>query len=90
MVCGPQGPLFELLPTVKRFVDLLVLSVSASCHVFGATVRLSSSQGMVKVLPNSFRAQVITLSAPPISEDEQFLHLPCLGPQDIMSSENIC
>lgn len=58
-----------------------LLSVRASCLVFGPNdcrVFLKPRHGCVpKVLPTPFSAQVITISALPVSEDEQRLHLLC-------------
>ncbi|MGL5392366.1 MAG: hypothetical protein ACRDA8_13510, partial [Shewanella sp.] len=69
------------LASVKRIGDLHALSVSASCLEFGpndSRVILKPRHGCVpKVLSTPFRAQVISLSALPSSDDERDANLLC-------------
>ncbi|KAI2646365.1 Gag-Pol polyprotein [Labeo rohita] len=69
------------LASVKRMGDLQALSVSPSCLEFGpgdSKVILKLRHGYVPKVPSTpFRAQVITLSALPPSEEDQELNLLC-------------
>ncbi len=69
------------LASVKRVGDLQALSISPACLEFGpndSKVVLKPRHGYVpKVLSTPFRAQVITLSALPPSEEDQELSLLC-------------
>ncbi len=69
------------LASVKRMGDLQALSVSPNCLEFGpgdSKVVLKPRHGYIpKVLFTPFRAQVITLSALPPSEEDQELILLC-------------
>ncbi len=69
------------LASVKRVGDLQVLSTSPACLEFGpndSKVVLKPRHGYVpKVLSTPFRAQVITLSALPPSEEDRELSLLC-------------
>ncbi len=69
------------LASVKRVGDLQALSISPACLEFGpndSKVVLKPRQGYVpKVLSTLFRAQVITLSALPPSEEDRELSLLC-------------
>ncbi len=69
------------LASVKRVGDLQALSTSPACLEFGpndSKVVLKPRHGYVpKVLSTPFRAQVITLSALPPSEEDQELSLLC-------------
>ncbi len=77
------------LASVKRVGDLQALSISPACLEFGpndSKVVLKPRHGYVpKVLSTPFRAQVITLSALPPSEEDRELSfvMPC------QSSENL-
>ncbi len=77
------------LASVKRVGDLQALSISPACLEFGpndSKVVLKPRHGYVpKVLSTPFRAQVITLSALPPSEEDRgvILVMPC------QSSENL-
>ncbi len=70
------------LASVKRMGDLLALSVSPTCLQFGpndSKIVLKPRHGYVpKVLSTPFRAQVISLSAIPPSDEDQELKLLCL------------
>ncbi len=70
------------LASVKRVGDLHALSTSPACLEFGpndSKVVLKPRHGYVpKVLSTPFRAQVITLSALPPSEEDRELSLLCL------------
>ncbi len=70
------------LASFKRVGDLQVLSTSPACLEFGpndSNVILKPRHGYVpKVLSTPFRAQVITLSALPPSEEDRELSLLCL------------
>ncbi len=85
-----KGPPFEplqstnlllALASVKRVGDLQALSISPACLEFGpndSKVVLKPRHGYVpKVLSTPFRAQVITLSALPPSEEDRELSLLC-------------
>ncbi len=67
--------------SVKHMGDLQALSVSPSCLEFGSNdskIVLKPRYGYIpKVLSTPFRAQVITLSALPPSEQDQGLNLLC-------------
>ncbi len=69
------------LASVKRVGDLQALSISPACLEFGpndSKVVLKPRHGYVpKVLSTPFRAQVITLSALPPSEEDRELSLLC-------------
>ncbi len=69
------------LASVKRVGDLQALSTSPACLEFGpndSKVVLKPRHGYVpKVLSTPFRAQVITLSALPPSEEDRELSLLC-------------
>ncbi len=69
------------LASVKQVGDLQVLSISPACLEFGpndSKVVLKPRHGYVpKVLSTPFRAQVITLSALPPSEEDRELSLLC-------------
>ncbi len=69
------------LASVKRVGDLQALSISPACLEFGpndSKVILKPRHGYVpKVLSTPFRAQVITLSALPLSEEDRELTLLC-------------
>ncbi len=69
------------LASVKRVGDLQALSISPACLEFGpndSKVVLKPGHGYVpKVLSTPFRAQVITLSALPPSEEDRELSLLC-------------
>ncbi len=69
------------LASVKRVGDLQALSISPTCLEFGpndSKVVLKPRHGYVpKVLSTPFRAQVITLSALPASEEDRQLSLLC-------------
>ncbi len=69
------------LVSVKRVGDLQALSISPACLEFGpndSKVVLKPRHGYVpKVLSTPFRAQVITLSALPPSEEDRELSLLC-------------
>ncbi len=69
------------LASVKRVGDLQALSISPACLEFGpndSKVILKPRHGYVpKVLSTPFRAQVITLSALPPSEEDRELSLLC-------------
>ncbi len=69
------------LASVKRMWDLQALSVSPTCLEFGSNdskVILKPRHGYVpKVLSTPFRAQVISLSALPPSDEDQELNLFC-------------
>ncbi len=69
------------LASVKRVGDLQALSTSPACLEFGpndSKVVLKPRHGYVpKVLSTPFRAQVITLSALPPSEEDRELSLSC-------------
>ncbi len=69
------------LASVKRVGDLQALSTSPACLEFGpndSKVVLKPRRGYVpKVLSTPFRAQVITLSALPPSEEDRELSLLC-------------
>ncbi len=69
------------LASVKRVGDLQALSISPACLEFGpndSKVVLKPRHGYVpKVLSTPFRAQVITLSALPLSEEDRELFLLC-------------
>ncbi len=69
------------LASVKRVEDLQALSTSPACLEFGpndSKVVLKPRHGYVpKVLSTPFRAQVITLSALPPSEEDRELSLLC-------------
>ncbi len=69
------------LASVKRVGDLQALSISPACLEFGpndSKVVLKPRHGYVpKVLSTPFRAQVITLSALPLSEEDRELSLLC-------------
>ncbi|KAL0148789.1 hypothetical protein M9458_055967 [Cirrhinus mrigala] len=69
------------LASVKHMGDLQALSVSPSCLEFGpgnSKVILKPRHGYVPQVPSTpFRAQVITLSALPSSEEDQELNLLC-------------
>ncbi len=69
------------LATVKCMGDLQALSVSPSCLEFGpndSKIILKPRHGYIpKVLLTPFRAQVITLSAFPPSEQDKGLNLLC-------------
>ncbi len=69
------------LVSVKRVGDLQALSISPACLEFGpndSKVVLKPGHGCVpKVLSTPFRAQVITLSALPPSEEDRELSLLC-------------
>ncbi len=73
--------LLQALASVKRMGDLQALSVSPTCLEFGpndSKIVLKPRHGyMPKVLSTPFRAQVITLSAHPPSEQDQGLNLLC-------------
>ncbi|KAL0204548.1 hypothetical protein M9458_002566, partial [Cirrhinus mrigala] len=84
---GTEGPSFRTITefrssSVKRMGDLQALSVSPSCLEFGpgdSKVILKPRHGYVPKVPSTpFRAQVITLSALPSSEEDQELNLLCL------------
>ncbi len=70
------------LALVKRMGDLLALSVSPTCLQFGpndSKIVLKPRHGYVpKLLSTPFRAQVISLSAIPPSDEDQELKLLCL------------
>ncbi len=61
------------LASVKRVGDLQALSTSPACLEFGP----NDSKVVLKVLSTPFRAQVITLSALPPSEEDLELSLLC-------------
>ena len=69
------------LASVKRVGDLHALSISASCLEFGpndSKVLLKPKHGYVpKVLSTPFRAQVISLSALPVSGEDSDAHTLC-------------
>ncbi len=69
------------LASVKRVGDLQALSISPACLEFGpndSKVVLKPRHGYVpKVVSTPFRAQVITLSAHPPSEEDRELSLLC-------------
>ncbi|XDV36877.1 hypothetical protein PO909_006592 [Leuciscus waleckii] len=69
------------LASVKRVRDLQALSTSASCLEFGpndSKVFLKPRHGYVpKVLSTPFRAQVISLSALPVSGEDSDAHTLC-------------
>ncbi len=69
------------LASVKRVGDLQALSISPACLEFGpnySKVVLKPRQGYVpKVLSTPFRAQVITFSVLPHSDEDQELSLLC-------------
>ncbi len=69
------------LASVKRVGDLQALSINPACLEFGpndSKVVLKPRHGYVpKVLSTPFRAQVITLSALPPSEEDRELSLLC-------------
>ncbi|KAL0183542.1 hypothetical protein M9458_019238, partial [Cirrhinus mrigala] len=76
-----KAALLLALASVKRMGDLQALSVSPSCLEFGpgdSKVILKPRHGYVPKVPSTpFRAQVITLSALPSSEEDQELNLLC-------------
>ncbi len=73
--------LLVALASVKRVGDLQALSISPACMEFGpndSKVALKPRHGYVpKVLSTPFRAQLITLSALPPSEEDRELSLLC-------------
>ncbi len=73
--------LLLVLASVKQVGDLQALSISPACLEFGpndSKVILKPRHGYVpKVLSTPFRAQVITLSALPPSEEDRELSLLC-------------
>ncbi len=76
-----ETALLLALASVKRVGDLQALSISPACLEFGpndSKVVLKPRHGYVpKVLSTPFRAQVITLSALPPSEEDRELSLLC-------------
>ncbi|KAL0164048.1 hypothetical protein M9458_039801, partial [Cirrhinus mrigala] len=76
-----KAALLLALASVKRMGDLQALSVSPSCLEFrpgDSKVILKPRHGYVPKVPSTpFRAQVITLSALPSSEEDQELNLLC-------------
>ncbi|KAL0201208.1 hypothetical protein M9458_004395, partial [Cirrhinus mrigala] len=77
-----KAALLLALASVKHMGDLQALSVNPSCLEFGpgdSKVILKPRHGYVPKVPSTpFRAQVITLSALPSSEEDQELNLLCL------------
>ncbi len=73
--------LLQALASVKHMGDKQAQSVSPSCLEFGpndSKIVLKPRHGYIpKVLSSPFRAQVITLSALPPSEQDQGLNLLC-------------
>ncbi len=80
-VTSLKTALLLALASVKRVGDLQALSISPACLEFGpndSKVVLKPRHGYVpKVLSTPFRAQVITLSALPPSEEDRELSLLC-------------
>ncbi len=76
-----KAALLLALASVKRVGDLQALSISPACLEFGpndSKVVLKPRHGYVpKVLSTPFRAQFITLSALPPSEEDRELSLLC-------------
>ncbi|KAL0168793.1 hypothetical protein M9458_037015, partial [Cirrhinus mrigala] len=76
-----KAALLLAVASVKRMGDLQALSVNPSCLEFGPgdpEVILKPRHGYVPKVPSTpFRAQVITLSALPSSEEDQELNLLC-------------
>ncbi len=76
-----KAALLQALALLKRMGDLQALSISPSCLEFGpndSKIVLKSRYGYIpKGLSTLIRAQVITLSALPPSEQDQGLNLLC-------------